>query len=236
MALNILVVDDEVDILDLIRNCLAADEHNITTASSFLQATQLLEQADYDLFILDLGLGDGSGLDLVQKIRAKHHSWIIILSGRTDPIDRVVGLEIGADDYINKPFHVRELRSRVNAAERRMNTDKTDIMDASTTSEGFSGLNISFAKRRIERLDGSIIPLSAQEFAVLQYLLEHPETAHSRDDIMAAALGGQQDRGERIVDTLIRRIRGKLFPDGTGAQWIKTIHGKGYQIAHPQQD
>ena len=236
MALNVLVVDDEVDILDLIRNCLAADEHNITTASSLQQATQLLDQSDFDLFILDLGLGDGNGLDLVQKIRAEHHSWIIILSGRTDPIDRVVGLEIGADDYINKPFHVRELRSRVNAAERRMNADKPEQKEIRTATEGFSGLRVDFVKRRIELLDGSLVQLSAQEFAVLQYLLEHPETAHSRNDIMAAALGGQQDRGERIVDTLIRRIRGKLFPDGTGPQWIKTIHGKGYQIAHPQQD
>lgn len=230
LALNILVVDDEIAILSLIETCLAVDDHNVTTAKSLLQATQIMRGTSFDLFIVDLGLGDGSGLDLVEQIRAAHPSWIIILSGRSDPIDRVLGLEVGADDYINKPFHVRELRSRVRAAERRMNSGKEDADEIRKPLEGFERLRLNLSKRYVETATGGIIHLTAQEFSVVQFLFENKNIAHSRDTIMREALGGQQGRSTRLVDTLIRRIRIKLFPDGTGLQWIKTVQGKGYQI------
>ncbi|MBQ1203049.1 MAG: response regulator transcription factor, partial [Loktanella sp.] len=188
MALKILVVDDEADIRDLIKTCLMADDHMITTASSFQEAKIVVGKGQFDLFILDLSLGDGSGLDLVQKIRAEQQGWIIILSGRTDPVDRVVGLEIGADDYISKPFHVRELRSRVSAAERRMKTMQPDPKSNKSAGEGFSGLRIDAIKRRVETADGTTVNLSAQEFAVLQYLLSHPEKPHNREVILTEAL------------------------------------------------
>ena len=230
MALNILVVDDEIAILELIETCLAADEHNVTTVSSLLEAKKILDHASFDLFIVDLGLGDGSGLDLVQQIRAEYPSWIIILSGRNDPIDRVLGLEVGADDYISKPFHVRELRSRVQVARRRMDSGKTDVVESKNLTEGFEGLRFNLAKRCVEKVTGGTIHLAAQEFAVLHFLWENSDSPQSRDTIMLEALGGQQNRGERQVDTLIRRIRIKLFPDGSGTRWIKTIQGKGYQV------
>jgi two-component system OmpR family response regulator len=229
LPLNILAVDDEADILDLINISLSADDHVVTTAGSVAAAQDLVQRNLYDLYILDLSLGDGSGLDLVETIRARDDGWIIILSGRTDPIDRVIGLEIGADDYINKPFHIRELRSRVNAVQRRM-TPEAIARRSARMAEGFAALQIDFVKRRAQLPDETTVSLSAQEAAVLHLLLDQPGTTHSREDIMKTALGGHQDRDERTVDTLIKRLRGKLFPDGSGPRWIKTVHQKGYQI------
>ena len=231
MALKILAVDDEGAILDLINNSLSRDGHQVVTAPSLHRARSYLDQDSFDLFIIDIGLADGNGLDLVKMIRTETSGWIIILSGRGGITDRVVGLELGADDYMIKPFHVRELQARVRVVQRRIENRGEHSLDANNTSRIFCDYIVDSEKRSVKQTGGLELHLTTREFDVLWALLENGNNVLTRESIVRAAFGTQHEVGGRPVDGLISRLREKLFPDGTGAQRIKTVHGRGYQIS-----
>lgn len=230
MALRVLAVDDELAVLDLIKNALSLDGHSIVTASSLVRARNCLEKGRFDLFIVDIGLTDGSGLDLVKAIRAENSGWVIILSGRADLADRVIGLELGADDYIMKPFHIRELQARVRVVQRRLEKFG-EALSTKTSTQNFCDYVVDSAKRSVKKCGGSELHLTTREFDVLWVLIENKNTVLTREAILLAAFGNGHEVGGRPVDGLILRLREKLFPDGTGAQRIKTIHGRGYQVS-----
>ena len=231
MNLDILAVDDECAILELVKNSLSRDGHNVTTSSSLYRAKGYLDRDKFDLFIVDIGLTDGNGLDLVRSIRTVSSSWIIILSGRSDLTDRILGLELGADDYIMKPFHVRELQARVRVVQRRLENRREQSQKADTTSRKFCGYVVDSAKRSVTKAGGMELHLTAREFDVLWALLQNSGRVLSRESILLAAFGTRHEVGGRPVDGLIFRLREKLFPDGSGAQRIKTVHGRGYQVS-----
>jgi DNA-binding response OmpR family regulator len=231
LALRILVVDDEGAILELIKTALSLDGHSIVTASSLIRARNCLEKGKFDLFIVDIGLTDGNGLDLVKAIRADNSGWVIILSGRGDLADRVIGLELGADDYIMKPFHIRELQARVRVVQRRLETSGEQALSTITSTRNFCDYVVDSAKRSVKKSGSPELHLTTREFDVLWALIENKNTVLTREAILLAAFGNGHEVGGRPVDGLILRLREKLFPDGTGAQRIKTIHGRGYQVS-----
>ncbi len=230
MTLNILAVDDEAAILELVRSSLSTEGHHVVTASSLRQARGHLDCENFDLLIVDIGLSDGNGLDLVQKVRSDFSGWIIVLTGRGDVTDRVVGLEVGADDYIVKPFHVRELRARVRAVQRRLPDRGDDAQTGGAIRRQFCSYVIDAAKRSVTTENGDELHLTTKEFDVLWALIEHRDEVVTREAIVAAAFGKGHEVGGRPVDGLVSRLREKLFPDGSGHLRIKTIHGRGYLI------
>ena len=231
MTLRILVVDDENAILDMVRRSLSGDGHHVAVAGSLHVARACLEDGEFDLFIIDIGLSDGSGLDLVQTIRRQLPGWIIVLSGRQDVTDRVVALELGADDYIVKPFHLRELRARVQAGQRRLSPGGEPTLENGQDLRHFCAYTIDFGRRSVTQQGGGELHLTTREFDVLWALLSQNRKVVTREAIVKAAFGDQHAMGGRPVDGIISRLRDKLFPDGSGPQYIRTIHGRGYQIS-----
>lgn len=230
MALRILVIDDEREILVLVASCLADEGYEITTSSTLAQARKTLGKEKFDLIIVDIGLSDGSGLDFVQKIRTEFFGGIIILSGRSNMVDRVVGIELGADDYIVKPFHLREFRARIRAVQRRLTLRMTHQQATKRTIFHFCGFELNIQTRSLKVIDGEEIHLTTREFDVLRVLVEHSEKVVMRETIVSAAFGDGHQFGGRPVDGLVSRLREKLFPDGSGQLRLKTIRGQGYQI------
>lgn len=231
MVLKILAIDDEPAILDLIDDTVSSDGHIVIKAGSLAQAYKCLAAETVDIMIVDIGLADGSGLDLVQDIRNKFDGWIIIVSGRGDVSDRVVGIELGADDYVVKPFSIRELRARIAAVHRRLSDSDKVPHQPVAKLHSFCGYEIDPVKRTVTRSDGEDLHLTTREFDVLLVLLENRERVLKREAIVLLVFGEGHEVGGRPVDGLISRLREKLFPDGTGALRIKTIHGRGYQLS-----
>ncbi len=227
---SILVVDDEKEILDLIEGRLTTEGYRVVRARSFGAASRKLAEEPFDIVILDVGLPDGSGLDLVQKIRKTSTTGIIVVSGRGEVADRVVGLEVGADDYIVKPFHLRDLLARVRALARRLGDVTAVPQIAKPTSRRFCGYEIDPKSRSLRVIDGPELYLTSREFEVLWTLVENAPMVLTREAILNAAFGVGHEYGGRPVDVLISRLREKLFPDGSGHLRIRTVRGRGYQL------
>lgn len=229
--MSVLVVDDEKAILDLVQNCLSVEGYVVATALSLKAAHRCLAEEEIDIVIVDIGLADGNGLDLVQQVRSTGSRGIIVLSGRGDLTDRVVGLEIGADDYIVKPFHFRDLLARVRALERRLLSRTTGVDSAHRSVHQFCGYEIDPATRRLALIGGGDLHLTTREFDVLWALVVNAPSIVTREAIVAAAFGPKHRVGGRPVDVLICRLREKLFPDGSGQVGIKAVRGRGYQLS-----
>ena len=231
LPLKILAVDEDIEILELVENALAGDGHSVSKTSTLKQALLKLEEEMFDLFIIDIGLTDGNGLDLVRKIRGGFSGGIIVVSGRGHLADRVLGLELGADDYIVKPFHVHEMQARVRAVQRRLPLHSANFIRSNNAVHRFCGYEIDATKRSLNLIDGEEIHLTTKEFDVLLVLVENVNKVLKREEIVNAAFGKGHEMGGRPVDGLIGRLRGKLFKDGTGTLRIKTIRGLGYQLS-----
>ena len=230
MDKSILVVEDEQEILDLIEGRLTTEGFRVVRARSFGVASRKLAEEPFDIVILDVGLPDGSGLDLVQKIRKTTTSGIIVVSGRGEMADRVIGLEIGADDYIVKPFHLRDLLARVRALARRLGEAAASQQITQTVTRQFCGYEIDPKSRSLKAIDGQELYLTTREFEVLWILVENAPMVLTREAILNATFGIGHEYGGRPVDVLISRLREKLFPDGSGHFRIRTVRGRGYQL------
>jgi DNA-binding response OmpR family regulator len=196
---------------------------------SLCTAQRCLAEEQIDIVIVDIGLSDGNGLDLVKQVRSTGSSGIIVLSGRGEVADRVLGLEFGADDYIVKPFHSRDLLARVRALERRLPARTSGTKNDATRE--FCGYVIDPTRRRLAAIDGDDVQLTTREFDVLWVLVASAPSVVTREAIVDAAFGAGHSVGGRPVDGLICRLREKLFPDGSGHLWIKTVRGRGYQLS-----
>lgn len=227
--LKILALDDDVEILRLVRACLENDGHEVMLASSIDEAQRLVAQTYFHIYIIDLCLGDGSGLDFAQGLRRRKGIGIIILSGRTHVADRVLGLDTGADDYLGKPFHLRELQARVRAVARRLGLGETED-DAAIRRFGCFEADIS--RRSVRSTDGREFALTSREFDVLIALVNNANQVISRGKIAAAAFGLGHEMAGRPVDGLISRLRAKMFADPEGPVQVKTVHGRGYMLTH----
>ncbi|HEX6548146.1 MAG TPA: response regulator transcription factor [Candidatus Dormibacteraeota bacterium] len=232
MAL-VLVVEDEVDLNNLVRDQLVAAGYSVEQAFDGKAGVAAVERAVPDLILLDWMLPDLDGLAVCRQIRERHVVPIIMLTARTEEIDRVLGLEVGADDYVTKPFSVRELMARVRANLRRVELDARTSAPGPETGAAerieVGGLVVDGAARTAT-LQGRLLSLTPKEFELLQLFVSNPGRAYSREFLIERVWDGDFEGYDRAVDTHITRLRRKLGP--LGAQ-IETVWGVGYRFRRP---
>jgi len=219
----ILIVDDDAELASMLVELLAREgwaTHAVLTAGD---AERALVTQQPDLVLLDAMLPDGNGFDLARRWRMQHPSLgLVMLTARGDPLDRVLGLEIGADDYLAKPFEPRELVARVRALLRRTAPGRGD-----SAVLRFAGLAIDILKREVTAT-GGVVALTSVEFKLLVSLAKQPGTPLSREALSEAVQAGGYLPQERTVDVQIARLRRKLRDASPGAEWIDTVRGEGY--------
>jgi len=243
---RVLVLDDEEGIRTLVANDLEMEGFAVTAVGTIAEAEQAAQTASFDVYILDVMVPDGNGMNFARDIRRSSDAGIILLTGRGEETDRVVGLEIGADDYVVKPFRPRELRARVNAVHRRTrlaapraatpvaaeaNGTSSHVQTSEDPVVTFHGLQMREASRTVLAASDEVVDLTTLEFDVLRVLLRNRNRVLSRDQIMDQVKGQDWAAYDRAVDGLISRLRQKLYPDGSGVHRIKTIRGVGYMLA-----
>lgn len=230
--IHILVVDDEAEVRTLLRAALEPEGYAVSEAENGARLMQLLETKPVDLITLDLRLGGEDGFTLAREIRARHNVPIVMISGKGDTIDRVVGLELGADDYIAKPFHMREVVARIRAVLRRYGAgaaeapSKTGAAPESTRYE-FDGWTLDMGRRELTAPEGGPCELTTAEFNLLSVLVQRPGRVLSRDELMDLLKGHDWTPLDRSIDGLIARLRKKI-ERGDCPQHIKTVRGVGY--------
>jgi len=231
---HIVVVDDEPQIRTLLRNCFQSEGFRISEAASGQELFSLLRTGKVDLITLDLTLGNESGLEIAKKLRAESQVPIIMVTGKGDLIDRVVGLEVGADDYIAKPFHLREMLARVRSVLRRSGVRKEAAVEAPAQSDQliyrFDHWELNLTRRELREPDGTLCPLTTAELELLTVLVKRPGHVMSRDTIMDLLKGHDWAANDRAIDSQISRLRKKLGADLEATSLIKTIRGVGYSF------
>jgi two-component system, OmpR family, response regulator len=225
---TVLAVDDDPDVLDVVTDCLEVGGYNVITSQDGTQAIQQLETNQIDLIIVDLGLPDIDGLELTRAMKAKSSAGIIILSGRADTTEKVVGLEIGADDYLTKPFEPRELLARARSVLRRADSKVSPVKSDDSENYQFDGWNLNISRRELLTPEEKVIELTSGEFDFLKVFVEHPNRVLSRNQILDFAYTNDSPAYDRSVDIRIARLRKKIERDPKSPQWIKTVRNAGY--------
>jgi two-component system, OmpR family, response regulator len=226
---RILVVDDEPRIREVVQYALEREGCRVQCAASGKEAERILAQTSVDLIVLDVMLPDANGLDLCRQYRARTQVPILFLSARGEEVDRVVGLEMGADDYLSKPFGTRELVARIRAVLRRAEPGKEDaINDAPGRTRLSVGVLSLDPERHEVRVGLRVVALTHTEFCLLQVLMQRPEVVFERGQLLREARADDTHITERTVDTHVRRIRAKLREYGLSP--IATVHGVGYKL------
>jgi DNA-binding response OmpR family regulator len=232
MAL-VLVVEDEVDLNNLIRDQLVAEGHTVDQAFDGQAAVTAVARSVPDVVILDWMLPDLDGLTVCRQLRQEHVMPIIMLTARAEEIDRVLGLEVGADDYVTKPFSMRELLARVRAMLRRVELDDRRHAGSTTGAPdgtlSVGGLVVDTAAHTA-KLDGRQLHLTPKEFQLLHLFVSNPGRAFSRDFLIERVWQGDYEGFDRAVDTHVTRLRRKL---GTLGDSIQTVWGVGYRFTRP---
>lgn len=232
---KILIVEDEAKIRALLRNLLEGEGYEVAEASTAAEVRRQLEAGGIDLVTLDLHLGADSGLDLAREIRQGSDLPIIMVTGRGEVIDRVVGLEIGADDYITKPFHLREVAARVRALLRRSGHGEphSPVPGQSGASAAylFDGMRAVPDLLELQDREGQPCKLTGGDFRLLRVFLERPKRVLSRDQLRELADGRAWHPTDRTVDNQIARLRKKIERDPAQPELIKTVRGMGYTFA-----
>jgi DNA-binding response OmpR family regulator len=228
-APRILLVDDEHAIQTLLSYPLRKDGYEVVQATDGRAALERFSEGSYDLVVLDLMLPKLDGLEVCRRIRARSTVPIIMLTARAEEIDKVVGLEIGADDYITKPFSMREFRSRVKATLRRAEMGADDGLPTSDGPLAFDGLRIDFAKRAVWVRDEPV-QTTYVEFEILGALATHPGRVFTRESLLTRIWGDSAYRDPRTIDVHIRHLREKLELDPKQPEYLFTVRGVGYRF------
>lgn len=230
MAYRILVIDDEPHIRDVICFALEREGMATSTARNGTEAMMAFRRGNVDLVVLDIGIPDMDGLEVCRQIRRTSALPILFLSARDEEIDRILGFELGGDDYVTKPFSPRELVARVKAILKRGNP-------AEATQGGGSG-RLAVGELTLDRggrnvmFAGNPVSLTNLEFAILDALMSRPDMVFQRQQLMEAAYGANTYVADRTIDSHIRNIRAKLSEVG-GQGMIMTVHGVGFKLARP---
>ena len=227
MTARILIVDDEAAVTDLISYNLQKAGYSVSVAADGREALRLVQQARPDLILLDIMLPEMDGLDVCREIRKVNKTPIIMITARGEEVDRVVGLELGADDYVCKPFSMRELMARIKAVLRRSQSDEETVEPQ--IIQGPAGLSLSVESRQAF-LQGRILPLTRTEFDLLLCLLQNNGHVLSRDRLLELAWGYDFSGESRAVDSSIKRLRAKLRAASPQADCIEAVRGVGYCI------
>ena len=228
MTYRILVVDDEPAVTDLLAYNLRKAGYEIQLAADGNKALHLARQFNPDLILLDLMIPEVDGLDVCRELRKTSAVPIIMLTARGEEIDRVVGLELGADDYVSKPFSVRELLARIKAVLRRAQpSESSEKISALLNGKGGLELNV---ENRIASVAGTILPLTRLEFDLLHLLLANARRVLTRERLLEQAWGYDFVGDTRAVDSAIKRLRAKLREASPGADSIEAVRGIGYRL------
>jgi two-component system, OmpR family, alkaline phosphatase synthesis response regulator PhoP len=225
-AKKVLVVDDDIKIVELVKIYLARDGYSVITAFNGDDALRLAREAHPDLIVLDIMLPGIDGLEVSRKLRGESDVPIILLTAKTTEQDRIAGLDLGADDYVTKPFSPKELAARVRAVLRRLPDE--DLVKGPAELK-FGELSVNFPKHEAY-LSGKSISLTPVEFKLLSVLIREPNIVFSRAQLIEKVLGYDFDGFDRTIDVHILNLRRKLEPDSSQPKYIKTIYGSGYKF------
>ena len=225
MKEKILVVDDEKQIVDIVRAYLEKDGYRVVAAYDGRQALEVAARERPALLVLDLMLPEMSGWDVMRSLRQTSDTPVIILTARDDPTDKVVGLELGADDYVVKPFEPKELLARVRAVLRRLRPPEAqEIISVGDLTVDPGRYEVHLAGRQVD--------LTPTEFAILQLMARHPGIVYTRLQLLEAIRGDAYEGYERAIDSHIKNLRQKVEPDPGRPRYILTVHGVGYRLRH----
>ena len=229
MEAHILVVDDDAAIRELVREYLAEHDYQVSVAETGAEMDKVLSAEVVDLVILDLKLPDQDGLAIARRLRESLDIPIIILTGRKEEADRVMGLELGADDYVTKPFSQRELMARIKAVLRRTEGKRLSRRENSVRAYRFSGWELNTGTRRLKSPDGRNIELTNSEYALLVAFLRAPQKILSRDQLLESSRL-HDDIYDRSIDVQILRLRRKVEESPNQPKLIRTERGSGYYL------
>lgn len=229
MSKTILVVDDKVNIRSLVREYLAAEGFRVVTASNGREALYSARQEKPDLILLDIMMPELSGYDFLKIYRKERETPVILLTARLEETDKVLGLELGADDYVTKPFGMKELVARINAILRRAGHPVTppEVLAA-------GGLRLDLESRLVTT-NGQAVSLTPSEFDLLHVLMANPGRVFSRSDLLLKLQGSTFEGVERTIDVHIRNLRTKVEPDPANPVYVETVFGVGYRFRATRQ-
>ncbi len=230
--LRVLIVDDEEDIRDLLATYLGKQGIEVFEASSEAELRAMMIAHTPDVVLLDVNLGMEDGFAIARRLRSDWSGGLLMVTGRGDTVDRVVGLEIGADDYVTKPFELRELLARVRSVGRRavVQLEPATVVADSPNSLRFHGLALDVERRKLTDANGREVSLTTGEFALLVALVEKSGRLLSRDDLLRRTHHRDAGSFDRTIDVQIGRLRKKLGDDGKAPRIIKSVRGAGYML------
>ncbi|MEN9864597.1 MAG: hypothetical protein RL748_187 [Pseudomonadota bacterium] len=228
---TILIVDDDREIRSLLAEYLDNNGYAALSAADGSAMWKVLEQKRPDLVVLDVNMPGEDGLSLCRKLRAQSDLPVIMLTARAEPLDRILGLEMGADDYLPKPFEPRELLARIRSVLRRSHAMPSNQVQEHIERISFAGWVLDLSARHLIQPDGTLVMLSGAEFRLLRVFLEHPNRVLNRDQLLGFTQGREADPFDRSIDIQISRIRQKLGEDARSPQIIKTVRNGGYVLA-----
>ena len=233
---HILIVDDDREIRELVGNYLTKNGLRTTVVADGRQMRHFLETNQVDLIVLDLMMPGDDGLVLCRELRAGKHKAtpILMLTARNDETDRILGLEMGADDYLTKPFAARELLARINAVLRRTRMLPPNLLITETGRLiGFGRWRLDTTARHLLDDEGTMVALSGAEYRLLRVFLDHPQRVLSRDQLLNLTQGRDSDLFDRSIDLLVSRLRQRLLDDSREPTYIKTVRSEGYVFSYP---
>jgi two-component system OmpR family response regulator len=228
---HVLIVEDARDIREPLGRYLREHGYRATTAPDALAARKLMKGAAIDLVVLDIMMPGEDGLSLCRSIRETSQIPVILLTARGEEVDRIIGLEMGADDYIPKPFSPRELIARISAVLRRTQALPPRQKPPEAARIKFGDWLLDTGQRELIGVDGVAIALSSGEFSLLQALLERPKIALTRNQLLDLTKGRDAELFDRSIDNHVSRLRKKIEPDPKNPRYIKTVWGGGYMMA-----
>jgi len=228
---RVLIVDDDAEIVMLLERYLSGHGFEIATAANGARLRASINERETDLVLLDLSLPDEDGLSILRFLQTSWRGPVIVISGRIDSVERVVGLELGADDYVTKPFDFRELLARIRSVLRRTAAIRSSEHVEAASCLQFDGLTLDTAARRLTDRDGSEVPLTTSEFDLLKALLGRPKQVLTRDQLMNSLHSRDAGPFDRAIDVGIGRLRRKIERDPSIPTLIKSVRGAGYMLA-----
>jgi len=228
---HILVVDDDAETRSLLREYLQKNGYRVSAAGDGPAMRAAMNVAQPDLVVLDVMLPGEDGLSLCRDLRARGNVPVIMLTARGEETDRIVGLELGADDYVPKPFNPRELLARVKSVLRRTRSLPDNLQPDTARAFRFSGWALDVATRNLTSPDSVVVPLSGTEFNLLRVFLAHPNRVLTRDQLIDLMLSRDAGPFDRAIDVQVSRLRHRLRDDAREPEIIKTVRGQGYVFA-----
>jgi two-component system, OmpR family, response regulator len=227
---QILVVEDDPAVSKLLKTYLEREGYAVMVAETVGEMRAAVERAPVDMIILDVVLPDEDGWSALRWLRARHALPVIMLTGKAEPVDRVIGLELGADDYVAKPFDLRELLARMRTIQRRL--DKMQAQPPANHDEAiaFAGWTLDIVSQQLRSDDGKAAHLTQAEYRILALLARNPRRVVSRDELMDATAGRDWEPFDRSIDVHISNLRRKIDPDPKQPSLIRTVRGAGYMF------